>query len=331
MVDQLDQNVIMTEQRGQPVQLVGRRGRTGGGQRLADGALAAAGHDQPVPARLRTELLQVVAGPTLLITAQLGLSDRPGQPVVALDPAGQHQQMLPLRIGHPVLRHGQVQRQLRSVDGPQVVRRRGLGEPGGGVEAVVVGDGQSVQTQPYGLLDQLLRIVHPVQEAEVAVTVQFRVRHHRSARALHLLLIRAVGGPFVGVARRTVPLRVVHRPVPRRPPRHLAFQLAPGDIWIVPVHATLRHAQPPTEEELVDNAFPSTSDDEVGGSERDARAERLIISCLGPPLAVLHHHQPGAAVDADDLEPGDMAGSGLVPPQLVDRPGPGPGLDPHRG
>ena len=56
----------------------------------------------------------------------------------------------------------------------------------------------------------------------------------------------------------------------------------------------------------------------------------VVITRLGPPLAVLDHHQPGAAVDPDHLEPGDPPGPGRVPPQLVDRPRSRPGDDRHR-
>ena len=171
---------------------------------------------------------EVVERPALLVAAQLGLGDRPGQLVVAGHASGEHQQVLALGVGHPVLRHGQTERELGAVDRAQVVRRRGLGEPRRGVEAVVVGDGQRIQAEAHGLLDQFLGVVDAVKEAEVAVAVQLGVRGDRAFRTLHLLGVGRVRRPLVRVARRAVVLRVVGRAVAGRPAGDLPLQLSPA-------------------------------------------------------------------------------------------------------
>src|SRR5699024_11614191 len=49
-----------------------------------------------------------------------------------------------------------------------------------------------------------------------------------------------------------------------------------------------------------------------------------VIAGLDPPLAVFDGHQPCAAVNPDNLEPGDPACACCVPPMLIDRPRTGP-------
>ena len=128
MIDQLNDNMIMAEQCRQPVELRCRCGSAGRDQRLPDGSLAAAGQDHPVVAGLLRQLLDDIAGPALLIAAQLGFGDRSGEPVISLDAPGEHQQVLTLGVGYSVLRRGQSKRQLGAVDRAQVVRQRRLGE-----------------------------------------------------------------------------------------------------------------------------------------------------------------------------------------------------------
>ena len=151
-------DVLEPEQRGQPVELLGRRGSPPLAQRLPDRALAAAGQHQPVAAAALGQLVEVVDRAALLVAAQLGVGDRRGQPVVALDAARQHQQVAALGVGHAVLRAGEPEGELGAVDGRQVVAPlRGLGEQRRAVEAVVVGDRERVQAEPDRLLDQLGR------------------------------------------------------------------------------------------------------------------------------------------------------------------------------
>ena len=172
-------DVLETEQRRQPVERLGRGALAAGRERLPDGALAAAGQHHPVTAPALAQLVEVVDRAALLVTAQVGVGHRRGEPVVALDPARQHQQVAALGVGHAVLRTGQAEGELGAEDGRQVVRRRGLGQHRGAVEAVVVGDRERVQAEAHGLLDELGGGARAVEEAEVAVAVQLGVRRDR--------------------------------------------------------------------------------------------------------------------------------------------------------
>ena len=120
-------------------------------QRLAHHALAAAGEHQPVPAAALGQLVEVVDRSALLVAAQLGVGDRAGQPVVALDAAREHQQVAALGVGDAVLRLGQAEGELGAVDRLQTqpggVQLGGLGEQRRAVEPVVVGDRQRVQAR----------------------------------------------------------------------------------------------------------------------------------------------------------------------------------------
>ena len=298
VVGQLDGHGVVAEQCGEAVQRTRCRFLATVGQRLANQTLATAGEDVPVAAPLLGQLLEVVERSTFLVAAQLRLGDRPGQPVVSLDAAGEHEQVAALGVGDPLLRGRETERQLRPVHRAQ--RRVLLGrlrEPHRAVEAVVVGDGQRGQAEPHRLLDERLGVAGTVEEAVAAVAVQLGVRHHRTRRWL---------GTPVGLV--PLPLAAERRPVATVGPagaqlaRTLlvgrlsaaagqpALQLTPRDVGVLPAH----------------HGLPS------------------VIASLGEPVAVLDHHQPGAAVDAHDLEPGDASGRGLVPPQLVDRPRTGP-------
>ena len=64
-------------------------------------------------------------------------ADLGGQPVIALLPAGQHQQVLADRVGHAQLRFGQAQGQLGAVQGAQAGLASRLGEPDDAVQAVM--------------------------------------------------------------------------------------------------------------------------------------------------------------------------------------------------
>ena len=88
--------------------------------------------------------------------------------------------MAALGIGHPVLRGGEPERQLRAEDGADPELGGGLGEPDHPVHAVVVGECERVQAQARRLLDQLLGVARTVQEAEVGVAVQLGVRDARA-------------------------------------------------------------------------------------------------------------------------------------------------------
>ena len=155
-------------------------------QRLPDGALAAAGQHQPVPAPALGQLVEVVDRAALLVTAQLGVGHR-------ARPAGGS----PRRRGPAPAGGCPRGRRRRSAawSGRGTARRRrwsrsppcscgGLGEQRGAVEPVVVGDRQCVQAEPDRLQHQLVGAAGAVEEAEVGVAVQLGVRRDRAVGSL---------------------------------------------------------------------------------------------------------------------------------------------------
>ena len=242
VIPQLDDDVVGAEEGDETVEF-----GTGVAllERLAHGALAASGQDQPVTARLFGELLEVVHGPTLLPTAQLPARDGRRQPVVPLLLAGEHEQVTALGIGHAVLRTGEPQRELGTED-------RGRGADRGGslrhahdaVQTVVVGEGQCGQPQPRCLLGERLGHARPVEEAETGVGVQLRVRHHSRAGQSE------IGGRHVALAfvrpRRAVTTIGAHRGSRARPGQvgEVALELRPGDGWVGPAHLSRTSLRP---------------------------------------------------------------------------------------
>ena len=220
----LDEHVLETEERRQPVERLGRRRLTARRERLPHRTLAAAGEHRPVAAPLLGQLVEVVDGSALLVAAQVGVGHRRGQPVVALDAPRQHQQVAALGVGHAVLRPAESERQLGAEDGGQVVGGRRLGQHGRAVEAVVVGDREGVQAQPHRLLDQLGGRGGAVEEAEVAVAVQLGVGGDRRGS-----LDRAGLGRGALAARHRC---VVGTGQPAQP----ALQLLPPHGGVVPAH-----------------------------------------------------------------------------------------------
>lgn len=106
---QLDQHVLDPEERRQPVERLGRGGLAPSGQRLPHRALAAPGEHHPVAAPPLAELVEVVHGAALLVTAEVGVGHRGSEAVVALDAPCQHQQVAALGIGYAVLRAAQAE------------------------------------------------------------------------------------------------------------------------------------------------------------------------------------------------------------------------------
>ncbi len=113
----------------------------------------------------------------LFPAGQMRHREGPAQPGVAGGIPGQDQEVGALRVGHPVLRAGQTQGQLGAEHRRHPHRPGRLGEADHAVHAVVIGDGQRLQAQAGRLLDQLLGVGCPVQEAEVGVAVQLGVGH----------------------------------------------------------------------------------------------------------------------------------------------------------
>ena len=244
VVDQLDGHRVVTEQRGEPVERTRRGLGASVGERLADQTLPAAGEDVPVVAPLLGQLFEVVERTSLLVAAQLRLGDRSGQPVVALDAAGEHQQVAALGIGDALLRDGEPERQLGPVHGAQrrILLGR-LGEAHRAVEAVVVGDRQRGQAEPHRLLDERLGVARAVEEAVAAVAVQLGVRHHRSRRRPGTL-VGLVLSPLAAERRAVAPVGPAGAHLARTPGQP-ALELAPRDVRVLPAHpAPPSHSEP---------------------------------------------------------------------------------------
>ena len=240
MAAQLDHHPVDAEQGHQPVQFGGRRidpTRVQGG---GDVALAASGQHHHPPAQRGTDRVQVIHRPALLTPGQLREGDHPGQPRVAFRSSGQDEQVPPGRVRRPVLRPRQLQRQLRPEHRRDAQLAGGVGEADHPVQAVVVGDRQPGQPQLVRLLDQLLRVRGPVQEAEVGVAVQLDIVHRRGAADQ---LRRRVAGPLARPGGRVTPVAAgrerVHDGRLARPSRQHRLQTRPRHVRIVKPHRSV--------------------------------------------------------------------------------------------
>ena len=154
----------------------------------ADGSLAAAGEDHPVPVVRLGEFVDVVAGAALLAPGELRRADRPAQPPVPGRVPGQHQQVLADRVGDTALAGGQAEAELGAEDRAELdaglLGQLGgrLGELGYPVHAVVVGDGQRFEAAPGRLGDQFGGAGGAVEEAVRRVAVQLRPGRARGCR-----------------------------------------------------------------------------------------------------------------------------------------------------
>ena len=170
-----------------------------------------------------------------LLAGEVAEAERTRQPGIARGPVGQHQQVF-ARCGsgawsgcRPTCRCRPDaacrllsaperpccgERDLGAEHGGQANGAGRFGEAHDAVEAVVIGERQRLQTQARRFLGQLLGVRGTVEEREVAVAVQLRVRH----------------APGVGPGRRLrvgfglerLPLAAERRPVAARIPRWAA-------------------------------------------------------------------------------------------------------------
>ena len=124
------------------------------------------------------QLLRVEDRPVLL-PAQVRAGEGGGEAAVALDAAGQHEQVRCGRVDLAGDAVGESDRQLRAEHGGQAGLRGCGGEAGRTVETVVVRERQSGQPGRDRGLHELLRLRGTVEEAEVRVHVQFRVGRPR--------------------------------------------------------------------------------------------------------------------------------------------------------
>ncbi len=277
VIDQLHHHVPAPEPVHQPRQLLERRPRPRRRQGVAHRALAAAGQHHGVTGQLVHHLVQVVDRPALLPAPQVRVRDHPAQPPVPRHLPRQHQQMPPRRIRNPVLRPRQPQAQLRAVHRahPQLPRR--VGEAHHPVHPVVVGQRERVQPRPRRLLHQPLRMRRPVQEAEVRVRVQLRIRHPGQpgthvvpAVPLHQVRRRPRIPLPTPRPRRTVPA-ITRRGL--HPPRQRPLQLRPR-----PAATVEPHTEPPS----------------THTAEGKPATERMFEVCAGIATAVNRNADGGA-------------------------------------
>jgi hypothetical protein len=176
VVEELHDDVLVPEAGDEPVELVRRPRLTPGDEGLPHGALAASGEHDPVAVGRGRELVEVVDGaPLLRLGGELRGRDGAGEPVVALLAPGQHDQVVALRVGVAVLGRAEAERELGAEHGREAGALGGLREAHDAVEAVMVGEGEPVEPEPHGLVDELLGRGDPVEEAEVGVHVEFGV------------------------------------------------------------------------------------------------------------------------------------------------------------
>ena len=246
MVPQLHEHVAGAGRADQPVELGGRRSGAVLHQRRGHRTAVCAGEDRPPVALGGCRLQECLARQSGLALAagHVRPADQRAQCRVPGRVAGQHHHraapVAPLgRRGGagPAGRAGQVEGEFRAEHRGQAGLLGGLGEPHHPVEAVPVGERQSVETEPDRLGHQLLRVRGAVHEAEPRVRVQLRIRHLGKSGALAGLAAGETadhagpaGGSAAAPAAPVRPLRCA------RPVRQAALQFPPGNDRIVEPH-----------------------------------------------------------------------------------------------
>ena len=190
VVPELHEHAIATERGDELVERAACGGGTVAHERRRDRALATAGEHEPRVVPGTRSGIEVHAGAGgareprdrgaggALLPRELRLADRPGEAGVSGRPLGQDHEVLTLRIGDPVRRALDPQRQLGAEHRGQPVLAGGEREADRPVEAVVVGDGQGGEPEPGGFDRQLLRVARAVEKGEIGVAVKLRVGDH---------------------------------------------------------------------------------------------------------------------------------------------------------
>ena len=177
VIPQFDGDVVVPEQRDEVSERATRRRRPIAHQRARHHPLAATGQHHPMTVVRLRELGEVVEGLALLLASHLRRADHAREPRVADRVASQHEEVVALRIGGPVLRFAQPEAELGAEHGRQPDLTSGLSKPHDAVEAVVIGDGQRFEPEAGGLLGQLLGMRRTIEKGEVRVAVQLGVGH----------------------------------------------------------------------------------------------------------------------------------------------------------
>ncbi len=101
VVEQLDDDALGTEPVDEPVELPGRRNRTGFDKRGRHRSLATASQDEEVASREIGQSVDVVARAALLTTGKMALTDGASKARIALRVAGEDDQVEPGRVRGP--------------------------------------------------------------------------------------------------------------------------------------------------------------------------------------------------------------------------------------
>ncbi len=203
VVPELDREVLASEAVDQLIERARCDGRPAGGERGGERPLAAPGEDLPVAAVPVRQLVEGDDRSSLLATGQVGRREDLAEARVALGVPGEDHEMGATRIGHAGadLRRGAGagDGELGAEHGGQAQGAGGLGEADHAVEPVVIGQGESGETEPDRLRGQLLGMTRTVEEGEVGVCVELGVGHRRvlirrSLRPTSAPVRRAAGG-----------------------------------------------------------------------------------------------------------------------------------------
>src|SRR5690606_1064469 len=121
LVDELNMHGVGAEQGDELVEGATRSIRPPGLERAPHSTFAAPREHRPVAgtvgvARGRCELIEVIDGPALLAATQVRLGHGAREPVVALEPPREHDEMLTRRVGFALLRAGEPERELGAED-----------------------------------------------------------------------------------------------------------------------------------------------------------------------------------------------------------------------
>ncbi len=264
VVPQLYDDPVPAERTDQPLQLAAGRGGAVGGESGGDRSLAAAGEHAPVAG---TDVGEVAEGEArrALVPGEVAEAERSRQAGVPLRPVGEDDEVLAGWIGQwhgrcppgahlaggVALRQRQPQvvidgccspvgeqGDLGTEDGRQSPGASGLGEADHAVEPVVIGEGERLQSEAVGLLDELLGVGGAVEEGEVRVAVQLGVGHRGSdQRERGPRLVRLA----LAAQRRAVATRV-RTLAPRSPPRRTATRQPPLELG--PRHRRIVESHP---------------------------------------------------------------------------------------
>jgi hypothetical protein len=193
MVEELDCDVLASEESHQAVELAGGGGRALSQEGASHHPLATAGEDDEMVAGELGEALQVVGGSPLLSPSEMGLAESPGKPAVAGRVSRQEDEMAPARVwgsrpggGRPALGEGH----LCAIDGGEACLPGGLGEADHPVEALVVGESEARETEADGLGHELFGMGGPVQKTEARVAVELGIGHPPEATATERTSVR---------------------------------------------------------------------------------------------------------------------------------------------